>query len=78
MLEGALEMHVSAVVLWSEVMCNAANFSSKFDFLSFKDSSKVDWLGNSHLQMEILRVWSASTVSMEYVYMNKWTDLTLV
>lgn len=34
----------------------------------------MDWLGTSHLQMEILWLLGASNISMDYVYMHKWTD----
>lgn len=43
-------------------------------FLTFKDSLKMGWLATSHLQMEILWILRASSVSMDYAYMHKWTD----
>lgn len=76
---GSLDVSYSALERRSvySSICHVTDFSSKLDFLSFKESSKVDWLGNSHLQTEILWVWCASRVSMENIYMNKWTYLIL-
>lgn len=63
-------------VEWGSVyssICNAViYFSSKLYFLSFKDSSKVDWLGNFRLQEEIFCVSSLSTECI-YIRLNKLT-----
>lgn len=67
-----------SALTWSSIyfsLWKAATFPSKLDvFLSFKDSLKMDWLGTSHLQMEILWLLDASSVSMDYVYMHEWMD----